>query len=169
MKFILFYYGQFADSGEDAAITVDGSTAPREMIDHEKLDAFVTEAKGKAGDASFFVREADRFDGQVEVHGEQLPISVILVGSGPAIELVREAYEAVEVEVTDGDLDDTDVVSDAAEDADDNDPFDGNMPLLKERATDLGLQYSPQIGYNNLLARVRGAEKAKEQSERSEN
>lgn len=168
MKFVLMYYSQFADAGGDAGITAEGQTAPRELIDHEALDAFIQEAKGKTADASFFVREAERFDGQIETHGDQLPVVVILVGDGPAIDAVREAYEAVEVEVTEGDLDDADSVASASENADDNDPFDGDIVKMKERATDLGITFSPQIGYNNLLARVRAAEKANEQSERKE-
>lgn len=156
MKFILVYYSQLEGP------VVEGETP--EFTNTHKLSDWALSVK-KPNDASMFLREAEAFDGQVEVHGGELPHLVVLVGDSAAMEAVREAYAKVDIHVGEATPEDDELPFPAGVDAtDDDDPFDGNINLLKERATDLGISFSPTIGYNNLLSRVRGVEKKKEES-----
>lgn len=156
MKFILIYYAQLA-----------GPKVEGELAKFTETDEIADWAKRvkKSDDTSMFLREAEAFDGQVEVHGGELPHLVVLVGDSAAMDAVREAYDAVDIHVGSAEVGDEELPFPAGvEPEDDEDPFDGNINLLKERATELGISFSPTIGYNNLLSRVRGVEKKKEES-----
>ena len=106
---------------------------------------------------SVLVRAAEAFNGEIETIAGKLPVGVFLLGDGPAIRRVGEAYEEAGVEITQRDFD---VIHDVSEtsgnDADDR--FGGDLDRLKAHATELGINFGRGIGYNALMGRVEAKE-----------
>jgi hypothetical protein len=118
------------------------------------------EAIAAANEGTCYIRDVNYFTGNLELGPNgKLPDSVFLLGEdGGVFDAVRQAFEAVEVPVEETDLHQAEASSE------DEDTSEGESPLneLKARATELGINFNPNIGEATLRKRVEAAEKEAE-------
>lgn len=162
MKFFLLYYTRNSGYDEETGAPIERNVAA--------VSKFVADNRPSDG-SNLFIREAEAFDGEAEVHAGKHPRGVAIIGSGEQIDRVRKAYEALDVPIADIDIED-DALTDAFSSRDQPKQvhltdevitvgmFDGvdfeamELTDLKAVAHRLGLSFSPQIGVVALAARV---------------
>ena len=126
-----------------------------------EIKAFARRAADERKGSKMFLRDASMFNGNLERLGGKYPDAVLLLGpDNPAFDRIREAFKAVEVEVTQRDgLPAEEVPFPETEEDDEDDDEVTRLNLLKARATELGINFNPNIGYPTLAARVEAREK----------
>jgi hypothetical protein len=149
-KFFLVYYSRTNGGVDD-----DGNSVE---IDHRSVAAYAKSIKPPKGRISVFCRFAEVWDGQPEEMGGRLPTGVVLIGDGESLVAVRKIYEALDVSVEEGDLGDEEIASGIEASGEGKTPFNGDLDLLKQRATELSVTFSPSIKFDTLLERVQDAE-----------
>lgn len=135
---------------------------------HATVDDIRATAKAlsKSGTAHF-LRDVVQFDGFLERVGDELPGAVLFLGTSgfdlpdhvaAKFDAVGQAFEEVEVEVRTVDLHSAE---DEGEEADgEEDDADAELAALKAKATELGINFNPNIKAETLAKRIAVEEEA---------
>lgn len=147
MRNIIFY---------NPAVLVAAEGADHAEATLDDIRATAAAVRG-ATNGSAFLRDASHFNGNLERHNEELPNRVLLLGpDGGFFNAVRQAFEAVEVPVEDLALHEAKAPGEGQAP---EKPATDALSILKARATELGLNFNPNIGEATLRARVEAKEK----------
>ena len=150
-KFFLLYY-----SNRHTTV-VEGEETQTE-VDHDAIREIAQKIKPK--DGVLLLRSAEAFDGIIETLDGNNPGGIMLVGDGPAIDRVKEVYEEAEIGVDGLSYEGFLEIKEAPEAPPANDPFNGDLDLLKARAVELQINFPSNIAYEKLKAKVDEAEEA---------